>query len=239
MQQGKKARDIRDISHLYLSGKERKGEGAARAAALLLLASPGGSPLRAWLAAGLAEAFAAHNAAVTLIESWVSLPNTGYYFALESSRYLMPVLEPEAVIEIEAGSRLRVFSARAPAVPGPEPGPGVTIAAFDWPFEEGLQAVAGDSPAMLLTVSEEGSSALDTLIREFAGVYPGAPVMSLYPGEKREGPEGVEQCPFPRGMLAELSRRKPPESQFLGGLAGEILQRLGSRRKGVKDERTG
>jgi hypothetical protein len=51
--------------------------------------------------------------------------------------------------------------------------------------------------------------------------------------EGRQEVRGIEPCPFPLDMLEGLSRRKPPASAFLTGLAGEIFQRLGSRKRGA------
>jgi hypothetical protein len=247
MHQGNRPRDLSDISHLYLSKHDNKGEEAAGSIALILLASIGGSPLRAWVSAGLASAFAAHNAAVTLLDAGRGLPNAGYYFALAPHRYLLNVLDPGAVVDIDTGGGVRCICSRDPGRleyrDGP-PGPGlrVILSAFEW-RARGIQALLDsfpeDIPAFLLTVSDSYPGAAGGIVRELEDIFPGIPALALYPGREREGEGGIEPCPFPADMLELLGRRKPPVSEFLTGLAGEILQRLGSRKRGAARDRIG
>ncbi len=244
MHQGNRPRDLRDISHLYLSKPHVKGEDAAGTVALVLLASLGGGPLRAWLSAGLAAAFGSQNIAVTLLDTGPWLPNAGYYFALDPDCYLRPVLDEKAVVEIDAGPGVKVMSARDPALlkdtgDGHVAGTRILIIAFEWPGSvgaAGLRSLPGlreELPAFLLTVSDYNSGGGEGILRAFEELFPGGSALALFPGGDKKPAGSIEPCPFPEEMLEGLSRRKPPVSSFLTGLAGEILQRLGSRKKGA------
>ena len=260
MHRGQRPRNLRDISHLYLSSSREPGEAAADPGALVMIASLQGGPLRAWLSAGLAAAFGSQNtsesqkAAVTLLETGPGLPSAGYYFALEPGCYLRPAIEPGAVVEANAGRSVEVICARDPVLlrqsdTGRVPGPRVFLFAFDWPGSAGSAGLRGmlDSipalreaggweglPAFLLTLSERYPGSAEGILREFEALFPGGPALALFPGEKViETAQGIEPCPFPPEMLEGLARRKPPASSFLSGLAGEIFQRLGSRKRGA------
>jgi hypothetical protein len=203
------------------------------------------------MAAGLAASFASPKMPVTLLETGPGLPNAGYYFALTPERYLRPVLDNNAVVEAEAGGSLRILCSRDPSVlkSATEPGgtgPRVILMAFDWPgragdakLEDLLGPIHGEIPAFLLTVSDRHPGNIEGLSRQFDALFPGAPALALFPGDKDDRAEGVEPCPFPEEMMAGLNSRKPPASPFLSGLTGEILQRLGSRKRGSARDRTG
>jgi len=251
MQQGQRPRDLRDISHLYLSRSRGQGEDTSTPSALVAMASIDGGPLRAWLSAGLAAAFASQKTSVTLLDAGAHLPNAGYYFALRPGLYLRPVLDEEAVVEADDGGGVRVRCSRDPChlkygECGPAKGPRVIMISFQWDgsdFTGGLRelfdSVPPGLPAVLLTVSDRYPGGAGGISRAFDRIAPGAPVMALYPEGDDERREKPEPCPFPVGMLAGLSRRMPPSSSFLTGLAAEILQRLGSRKRGAVRDRIG
>ncbi len=245
MHQGNRPRDLSDISHLYLSTSRKKGEDTPVSTALVLLASLGNGPLRAWLAAGLASAFGAQTASVTLLDAGRSLPNAGYYFALGPERYLRPVLDEGEVVETETGGGVKILCARDPALleyreEGTTAKLRVVMVAFEWQgtdFTGGLryilESVPTGFPAFLLTVSDCYPGGAEGILRAFEDIFPGGPALALFPGEEEVREKGIDPCPFPAEMLKGLSRRKPPASPFLTGLAGEILQRLGSRKRGA------
>jgi hypothetical protein len=259
MHRGQRPRNLRDISHLYLSSSHVPGEAEAGPSALVVIASLEGCPLRAWLSSGLAAAFGSQNASVTLLETISGLPCAGYYFALRPDRYLRPVIEPGAVVEANTGGKVGVLCARDPALLrqpgiGYAAGPRILLFAFDWPGSTGNAGlrVLLDSvpalkesggweglPAFLLTLSDRYPGATEEILREFDSLFPEGSALALFPGREVPGGEdteemrGIEPCPFPVEMLEGLSRRKPPASAFLSGLAGEIFQRLGSRKRGA------
>lgn len=260
MHQGHRPQKLRDISHLYLSTSRAPVEEAMSSTALVVFASLEVGPLRAWLSAGLAAAFGSQNAAVTLLETGPGLPCAGYYFALEPDCYLRPVIEEGAVVEAGTGRGVKVLCARDPALlcnpgNGQAAGPRVLLIAFDWPGSVGASGLRGlldsipalegpggweDLPAFLLTGSGYHPGGTEGIFRDFEELFPGGPSLSLFPGEKNvEAEEGIEFCPFPAEMLEGLGRRKPPSSSFLSGLAGEILQRLGSRKRGATRDGSG
>ena len=201
--------------------------------------------MRAWLSAGLASSFGAQAASVTLLDAGYSLPNAGYYFALSPDSYLRYVLEEGAVVETDAGGGVRVLCARRPGLleyreDGISEGLSVIIAAFEWQgarFEGGLSglldSLPGDAPAFLITVSDSYPGGTEVIQRAFEDIFPGGPALALFPGSEGTRKGRIDPCPFPAEMLRELSLRKPPVSAFLSGLAGEILQRLGSRKGGA------
>jgi len=245
MHQGNRPRDLQDISHLYLSKKNVKGEEAAGSVALILVASLDAGPLRAWLSSGLAVAFGSNNADVVLLDVGLSLPNAGYYFALGPGRYLRSVLDAAAAVETEAGRGVRIICSRDPDLKGylDEKTAGelnVIIVAFEWQGKTSGNMLRGLSdslpseiPAFLLTVSDSCPGSAEYILGEFEDIFPGGPALALYPGAENAQVAGIEPCPFPVEMLEGLSRRKPPASTFFTGLTGEILQRLGSRKKGA------
>ncbi len=251
MHQGQRPRNLSDISHLYLSASREQGGKASGSTAIILLASLEGGPLRAWLSAGLAAAFGSQNVVVTLLDAGRSLPNAGYYFALGPDRYLRPVLDEEAVVEADTGGGIRILCARDPALlryQGDESSAGlrVILIAFDWrgtAAVDGLRsifdALPAGLPAFLLTVSDCYPGAAEGILRAFDGIFPGGPAMALFPGGDEVPVGGIEPCPFPAELLKGLSRRKPPASVFLTGLAGEILQRLGSKKRGTTCDKIG
>jgi hypothetical protein len=254
MHQGDRPRKLRDISHLYLSTSNAKEEKSRSFTALVLLASIGGSPLRAYLASGLTAAFGSHGTAVDLLETGEGQPCAGYYFALDPRVYLRPVIDSNLTVEHQEPGGARILYAKAPsllrasseAIPH---SPRVILLAFDWPESAGSGGLRGvldavpalngeggwrDYPAFLLKASLSRDRWSNGLSQEFAELFPGGSSLSLFPGGGEDQPgDGAKECPFPADMLEGLSRRSQPSSLFLSGLAGEVLQKLGTRKKGA------
>jgi hypothetical protein len=254
MHRGQRPRNLRDISHLYLTSPRATEEERPGYSALVLIVSLEGGALRAWLSAGLAAALGSQNAAVTLLETGPGMPCAGYYFALAPGRYLGPVLEPGSVVEAGHGRSVVSVYSRDPALlidpgTGYAAGPRIVLVAFEWegaacdPVLAGLldsiPALGGSGrwaglPAFLLTVSDHCPVSTEEIRLVFEGLFPGGESLSLYPGGVEGGaPPGIEPSPFPVEMLRDLPRRRPPASSFMSGLAGEVIQRLGSKRRGA------
>lgn len=93
---------------------------------------------RAYLATGLAAAFAAQRVKVTLLEIGKSLPNIGYYFALAPSGYLGPVVDGRMALGGNIGRSIQYQSVgsfrklKVPVDPFPPPrDPHLILNVFD------------------------------------------------------------------------------------------------------------
>jgi len=170
--QERRPKDLQDISHLFLS----TGVSAQRAAApraLAVLACSDSVPWRAFAAAGLARALEAAGMDVTLLEAGRALPNAGFYFALEPSVYLRPVLDPRAVVSGSPAGSLRFHYARDPGrlpLPpreGTVPGRArIVLFAFDRTAGGGEPAIPARVHDLLCAVSVEAHAAPDDTARE-------------------------------------------------------------------------
>ncbi len=262
MHRGQRPRNLRDISHLYISASRKRPESEGGGPpALVLVVSLEAGPLRAWLSAGLGAAFGSAGARVVLLETGPGQPCAGYYFALPPGRYLRPVLDGEAVVEAGTQAGVTAFYSRnpsrlrLPALSGVRETragePHVILVAFDRPaVSEGggvrrlldsIRSPSGeawwrDLPAFILLTSQARDPGTGELPAGFGDLFPAAPVLMVHPGGSGSGAAGrLEDCPLPAGILEGLAMRRPPVSTFFSGLAAEILQRLGSGLKGAAD----
>ncbi|HSG27267.1 MAG TPA: hypothetical protein VLA34_02215 [Candidatus Krumholzibacterium sp.] len=89
MHRGRTSRGLRDVSHLFLSESARPDSGRpGPAEAVAHVAVTGRGLCRAYIGCGLARAASDGELNVTLVETGLSLPNSGYYFGLEPEEYL-------------------------------------------------------------------------------------------------------------------------------------------------------
>ncbi len=89
----KPPRHLQDFSHLFFSGHADRDKATGMVSeAVIHVAVLGGTCARAYIAAGIASAFVSEHVQVTLLETGCSLPNAGYYYALEPREYLSPTL---------------------------------------------------------------------------------------------------------------------------------------------------
>jgi len=267
MPPGNAPKGLGDVSHLFLSGTEPRDQPEKETIeAVVHLASIGPSFCRAFLASGTAAAFAREgDSRVTILETGASLPNVGYYFALEPAEYLSLSLGRARSINGLRGDSLRFACAGVPAdlsVAGARfPGAArshVIVNAFD---QEALRA-GGSMPPELLEAWRAGSlhgagaavhalalfcdassaaSAVD-LPDSFRGSFPGAAVFlpvgaGDFPGlGGGSGASGVEYFELPAERLPGLARRAAPRDPFIQGLASRIMRILGSMsRRGKAD----
>ena len=163
--QERRPRDLQDISHLFLSTGV-SAQSAAPPRALAVLACSDNAPWRAFAAAGLARALEAAGTDVTLLEVGRSLPNAGFYFALEPSVYLRPALDPRAVVSGTPSGSLRFHYARDPGrLPLPPregnvPGRArIVLFAFDRTAGSGEPAIPARVHDLLCAVSDETRAA--------------------------------------------------------------------------------
>lgn len=248
--QERRPRDLQDISHLYLSSGSAVAD-AAPPRAVVCLACAGSGPWRAFAAAGLARAFEAAGLDVTLLETGRALPNAGFYFALEPSAYLRPVLDPRAIVSGRPAGSLRFAYARDPSrLLPPSRGEGlpgrarIVLFAFDRSVPaplEGLPPFVGELfPAATVPVSagaprraalvtagpDDAGGWLARLRRRFEDAFPGAPVLDL----PLDGDEGTARRS--NGGYGEgIARRSPPVLDLFGGAASSLLQRLAHGRE--------
>ena len=251
--QERRPRDLRDISHLFLSSAASALDAAPRRA-LVALACADDGPWRAFAAAGLARALEAAGLDVTLLETGRALPNAGFYFALEPSAYLRAVFDPRAIVSGPPAGQLRFHYARDPSrlpLPPREGGfPGrarIVLFAFDRSSAGTRPAVPARFHDLLCAVSEQDRAGaaedgrqgrrvalvsagpdsadrhLGLMRRRFEETFPGAPVFSLPEGDPPGGPLGA--------LPAGIARRSPPALDLFGGLAAALLQRLARGRE--------
>jgi hypothetical protein len=222
MHQGNRPRKLEDISHLFLSASESKKRDSRKATTVVVhLVAPPGEPWRAFFSAGLASALTTLGIDVELVETGDSLPNSAYYFGVDPSGYLRPVLDPDAVVSLTVGPSLRFRYAAHPRLLGPPAGespvPGrariVLIA-----FEAGMQPPGGSPSALVLIALPNDIEAVERIEKEFMDRCPGSPIWRISPGEEV----------LPDSLPADIARRSPPASVFFHDLASAMVQRLGS-----------
>ncbi len=115
MSRGKTPSQLGDISHLFLSGTRVQSEPEKdMVEAVVHLAVIDPSFCRAFFAAGTATALACGGTRVTILETGLSLPNVGYYFALEPREYLALSSGPVKSIAGAKGDSIRFCCAGIP-----------------------------------------------------------------------------------------------------------------------------
>jgi len=267
MPPGNAPKGLGDVSHLFLSGTGPRDQPEKEPIeAVVHLASIGPSFCRAYLASGTAAALAREgDSRVTILETGASLPNVGYYFALEPAEYLSLSLGRVGSINGLRGDSIRFACAAGPgdlSVAGARfPGAArshVIVNAFD---SEALRA-GGSMPPELLEAWRAGSlhgagAAAHALVlfcdapgvvtagdlpASFRRSFPGA-VVFLPAGAGHvpllaggSGASGVEYFELPAERLPGFARRAAPRDPFFQGLASRILRILGSMsRRGKAD----
>ncbi len=199
---GKTPKQLHEVSGLFLSReKSQSAEPPVKPDVTVILAVLGEGPCRAFIASGIGAAFASQGVKVSLLETGNSLPNLGYYFALEAARYLASTLNGKRVVEGAAGHSLRYFSAREPGLlgtcGGPFPrnsAPHLIVTAFDSTLprldSDGLQALIdvssrfrkskiegnGTHAAAIIFVGRKGTESARELAARCISIDPDAPV---------------------------------------------------------------
>jgi hypothetical protein len=230
------------------------------------LASIGPAFCRAFLASGAAAALAREgDSRVTILETGPSLPNVGYYFALEPAEYLSLSLGRGGSINGLRGDSLRFACAASPgglSLAGARfqasARSHVIVNAFD---SEALRAGGSMPPelieawragslhgagaaahALVLFCDASGAVTAEDLPASFRRCFPGGTVFlpvgaGAFPGlAGGAGPSGVEYFELPAERLPGLARRAAPRDPFFQGLASRILRILGSMsRRGRAD----
>jgi hypothetical protein len=205
---------------------------------------------RAHFAAGCSFALAAKGLGVTLLEFDRGLPNIGYYFGVDASRYLKPVLDDAALVtgRVEPGiefaccrrpESLNGFSAaRANTDP-----PNIVLVAFELSgaasdsdhidaIQQQSSRIAGREagPDAVVIVADAG--AVQPIIGLVGNRSPGELVFHVVCGTESGGYSGASEAySLPDGISSSWGARSAPEDPFFDGLVSNLLQVISHRRK--------
>lgn len=253
--------ELSNYIHLFLSGSDRKSvSGTVTAEHVIWLIFPEGSPLRALFASGASSFIAARGSPVTLIEVGRGLPNSGYYFALDPDRYLIPWLDGGICINETISPLLRFACATEVSLLEPfkdsfglSSSTHFIINAFSYgsesetPSPESVakrnriysirDSVSRMEPDALIVINwrpEEDTGQLLARVRELA---PDASIfMAGDPAPGDEMVAGVERVPLPGMNELKPEIRKPPAGGSFISFMNAMSQRIsaGLRLRGKK-----
>lgn len=243
--------ELRNYIHLFLSGRDKKSVSeTVTAEHVIWLIFPEGSPFRALFASGVSSFVAGRGSPVTLIEVGRSLPNSGYYFALDPDRYLIPWLDGGSCINEKISPLLRFACATEVSLLEPFKGSfGLStsthfiINAFSYSSERETpspESIAERScvysirdngfraePDSLIVVNwrpEEDIGQLLARVREFA------PDASIFlAGDPAPGDQmvtGVERVSLPEMNEFRPEMRKPPAGGSFISFMNAVSQRI-------------
>ncbi len=252
-------KELPDVSHLFLSRSDPAGDpGSGPVEAVFWIAVEKGFLHRAFLASGFGTAFAANGMDVSLLEVGAGLPNVGYYFAMEPSNYLAPVVECGGVVTGSPSASLWFAYAHEP----------VSLLGIQREFED------GERPhVILLSFSFSGGGPDPELLGELVGCtvhhlrgsrgnrWPDGVLIfgvddSMRPAERfirtlrsgngdlivfqhsadsagRTDHEVDEMLTLPEGLFGSAARRLPPSDPFFNDCAVNLLELLSYRRKRI------
>jgi hypothetical protein len=257
MPERRASRNLRDVSHLFLSESRSARDETRCGTACVWLAVADASLNRAHCAAGLAAAFARQGTRVSLIEVCGGLPTIGYYFGMESAEYLSPALDRAALVSGAWNGAVRYcFSASVSSFRrfrGTEPAgamPHAIVVAFPYPSrrnaEPFLSALrdasaifAGGAPpegrspdAIIVAGGDAGAGRIGACVAGMREAFPRAAGFFVADGAVRET-GSFERIPLPDNLRRSWARRMPPADQWFDDLAAGLLQVVSLRRKGV------
>ncbi len=247
----RRPKNLHDVSHLFLSnGMKPRPDSPRTAGAHIWLVVQGGLVNRAHFAAGCSFALAGKGLGVTLLEFGKGLPNSGYYFGADASRYLRPALDDAAIVtgsiepDIEFACCRRPESLHGFASVGADNGfPRIVLAAFelsgaasDSGYIDAVQlqcsriAERGGGPDAIVVVADSGA------VRPIMGLvgdrFPGKLLFHVLCGTESGGRSGAsETYPLPDGIRSSWSVRAAPKDPFFDGLVSNVLQVISHRRK--------
>lgn len=262
---GRTPKRLHDVSHLFLSKHDSSNARiVSRVEAAVWLVVHGDSLNRAYLAAGIATAFAGHGIHVTMYELESGLPNVGYYFALEPEEYLALTLDKSSVISGESGASIRYsivreakqFSEDRIKTP-PVDSPHVILTALTCPrkklnatfFTElgkhtSCRGGRGKRPISLdgvMFCTDGGRPELNrTITSLLTETYPQAILFVAGPdGKTCSGSGADEAVTIPPGFGSTWVKRVPPADPFFGDFTANFLQVLSHRRRKALSDAAG
>ncbi|MFO7914354.1 MAG: hypothetical protein R6U43_01520 [Candidatus Krumholzibacteriales bacterium] len=243
--------ELSNYIHLFLSGGDRERvSGTAFPEYVIWLIFPEGSPSRALFASGISSFIAGRSSPVTLIEVGKGLPNSGYYFALDPGRYLMPWVDRGTCINEMISPLLRfacstessflkpfedsfIFSSAPHFIinafsysSGREPAPLESIAERSSMYSLRNKSSCADPDALIIINRrpEEDAGHLLKRIKEFV------PAASIFvagrPGPDDDRVAGIETIPLPEMKEFKPEMKKPPSGGSFISFMNEVLQRI-------------
>jgi len=243
--------ELSNYIHLFLSGSDRKSvSGTVTAEHVIWLIFPEGSPFRALFASGVSSFIAARGSPVTLIEVGRGLPNSGYYFALDPDRYLIPWLDGGICINEMISPLLRFACATEVSLLEPfkdsfglSASTHFIINAFSYSSERETpspESVAERS--CIYSIRDNGSPAEpdalivinwrpeEDIMQLLARVSEFAPDAIIFlAGDPDPGDEmvaGVERVPLPEMNEFKPEMRKPPSGGSFISFMNAVSQRI-------------
>lgn len=250
-------RNLRDVSHLFLSEARPARSEARTGTACVWLAAADASLNRAHFATGVAAAFARQGMRVSLLEVCGNLPTIGYYFGMESADYLSPALDRASLTSgLWNGAVRYCYSARVSSFRGyvgKEPdraAPHAIVVAFTYPrlrsaapFLSALRDVsavlAGDaSPggcppdATIVAGGAEGAGRIGACVAGMQEAFPRAAGFFAANVSVREV-GAFERIMLPGDMRRSWARRIPPADPWFDDLTAGLLQVVSLKRRGT------
>lgn len=247
----RRPKNLRDVSHLFLSHGVKPGLDAPRTAgAHIWLVAQRGLVNRAHFAAGCSFALAAKGLAVTLLEFDRGLPNIGYYFGVDASRYLRPVLDDAVIVSGSIEPGIEFVCCRRPeslhgfsAVRGDSDSPNIVLAAFELSgaasdsdhidaVQQQCSRIAGREGGPDAVVVVADAEAVQPIIELVGDRSSGELIFHVLCGTESGRHSGAsETYPLPDGIRSSWSARAAPEDPFFDGLVSNVLQVISHRRK--------
>lgn len=251
-----KPRNLQDVSHLFLSREKRTVSRGGTVEAVLWLVPLGAGSNRAFMASGCAAAAAAKGIRVTLLEIGRGLPNIGYYFSLDPTKYATASVDPSRLVTGSAGSCLQFVSCtRTESLDRYDPQhstddlPHLFIIAFEGETEYRIIEDIGRR-----WMPDHGG--LPDAVCAFGG--PGAPIerRALFDSVRKrhrdaflldlvngsaagKSGEADETLSVPERLVSSWCKRFVPEDPFFDDIVSNVLQVLSHRRRRAEGHATG
>ncbi len=250
----RRPKNLHDVSHLFLSqGRKPEQYSPRTAGAYIWLVTQSGLINRAHFAAGCSIALADKGLGVILIDFDTTLPNVGYYFGLDASRYLRPVLDDCCVVTGSVQPGIEFACCRSPeslrgfsSDRAGKDAPSIVLAAFelsgaasDSDHIDAVQLqcgrIAGREGGPDAVVAVADAEAAQPIIGLASDRSPNEPIFQVVCGAvSGRSPGAYETYPLPDGIRSSWSARSAPKNSFFDGLVSNVLQVISHRRKALE-----
>jgi hypothetical protein len=252
-------KSLHDVSHLFLSQRKTPVDPCRSVEAVIWLVNLESPVNRAFFAAGCANAIAAKELFVTLVEVGCGFPNIGYYYSLGPVEYAVPAVDDSHLVtgirppytRFASAARIETMDCFAPPdLPGGSTH--ILLSSFDYikggKMDDRCSAVehlcgrllpshGGVPDAMVVCDAGEEPVEIRRFIGDARRGYPGTPIFRVTSCAIEEQGFGVdESIVLPGGLKCLWSNRTAPGAPFFDGFASNLLQVLSHRRrKAVRD----